>query len=202
MEELILCRHAESEYSQRGMLNGDPHVAVSLTDEGREQARRLGETLADVDIDLCVTSEFLRTIETADFAFAARDITRLVFPELNDHPAGDYEGGLLSDYLDWAHGATPSDFIPGTNESRAAVLGRFARGYALLYARSERTIVAILHSLPILYLLEAAAGNDPAARLGLLPYADPRRLTRPQVEQAIARLERWLERPAWGQPVG
>ena len=40
MDELILVRHAESEYSVRGLLNGDPRVAVALTDEGREQARR------------------------------------------------------------------------------------------------------------------------------------------------------------------
>lgn len=201
MEKLILCRHAESEYSVRGLLNGDPRVAVSLTQEGCEQARRLGETLASVDVDLCVTSEFARTIETADLAFARRDIPRLVVPELNDHPAGDYEGGRLSDYLEWAHGATPSDFIPGTSESRAAVLGRFVRGYTLLYARPEHTVVAILHSLPILYLLEAAAGKDPVARLGLLPYADPRKLDRTQFERALARLEGWLERPVWGQPV-
>jgi 2,3-bisphosphoglycerate-dependent phosphoglycerate mutase len=200
MQDLILVRHGESEYSARGLLNGDPRVAVSLTDEGREQARRLGGALADVDVDLCVTSEFARTIETADVAFAGRVIPRLVVPELDDHPAGDYEGRLLSDYLDWAHNATPSDFIPGTSESRATVLGRFARGYARVYARPERTIVAILHSLPILYLLEAAAGNDPVARLGLLPYADPRKLDHAQVEQALARLERWLKRPAWGEP--
>ena len=83
---------------------------------------------------------------------------------------------------------------------RAAILDRFKRGYALLLARPERTIVAILHSLPILYLLEAAAGKDPVARLGLLPYADPRKLDRAQVEDAIARLERWLGQPVWGQP--
>jgi broad specificity phosphatase PhoE len=197
MEELVLIRHAESEYSARGLLNGDPRVAVALTEEGREQARRLGEKLAETEVDLCVTSEFARTIETADIAFAGRAVPRLVVPELNDHPAGDYEGGLLSDYLEWAHGAGPADFVPGTTESRTDVVRRFTRGYALLLARPERTVVAILHSLPILYLLEAAAGNDPVARLGLLPYADPRKLDRPQVEAALGRLERWLHRPAW-----
>src|SRR5438270_427029 len=92
MDELILVRHAESEYSVRGLLNGDPRVAVALTDEGREQARRLGEALAQTEIDLCATSEFARTIETAEIALAGRDIAHLVVPELNDHPAGDYEG--------------------------------------------------------------------------------------------------------------
>jgi broad specificity phosphatase PhoE len=200
MDELILVRHAESEYSVRGLLNGDPRANVALTEEGRDQARRLGRRLARTEIDLCATSEFARTIETADLAFAGRDIPRLVVPELNDHPAGDYEGGLLSDYLDWAHRSQPTDFVPGTTESRVDVLRSFTRGYALLLARPERTVVAILHSLPILYLLEAAAGNDPVAKLGLLPYADPRKLDRAQLTQALARLEQWLERPAWGEP--
>jgi broad specificity phosphatase PhoE len=200
MDQLILVRHAESEYSSRGLVNGDPSIAVALTAEGREQARRLGERLAPTNVDLCVTSEFARTIETADIAFNGRDIPRLVMPELNDHPAGEYEGRLLSDYLEWAHGAGPSDPIPGTGENRAAVVARFSRGYALLLGRPEKTIVAILHSLPIVYLLEAAVGNDPVPRLGLLPYADPRKLGRAQVEDAVARLQRWLEHPAWVNP--
>jgi probable phosphoglycerate mutase len=197
MEELILVRHAESEYSARGLLNGDPRVAVALTEKGREQARRLGDVLRETEVGLCVTSQFARTIETADIAFAGRELPRLVVPELNDHPAGDYEGGLLSEYLEWAHGTQPTDFVPGTRETRADVLVKFTRGYALLLARPERTVVAILHSLPILYLLEAVAGNDPVARVGLLPYADPRTLDRGEVTEALVRLERWLENPVW-----
>ena len=87
--------------------------------------------------------------------------------------------------------------MPGTTETRAAVLARFVRGYALVADRPERAIVALLHSLPIMYLLEAAAGADPAARLGMLPYAEPRSLQQEAVERAIARLRRWLDDPAW-----
>jgi broad specificity phosphatase PhoE len=197
VDRLILVRHAESEYSAKGLLSGDPRTAVGLTETGREQARRLGAELADEQIDLCATSEFARTVETADIAFAGREIPRLVVPELNDHPAGDYEGRAIADYLEWAHASGPSDLIPGTDETRAAVVARFVRGYALVLDRAEPTIVAILHSLPIMYLLKAAAGTDPVARLGMLPYAEPRGLGRAEVERAIARLERWLESPAW-----
>ncbi len=201
MEELVLARHGESEYSVRGLLNGDPLVAVGLTEVGREQALQLGRALAEERIDLCVTSEFARTIETAEIAFAGRDIPRLVVPELNDHPAGEYEGRLLADYLEWAHATEPGDVIPGTTESRVVVLDRFTRGFALVLDRPEANVVAVWHSLPIQYLLGATAGRDPVARLGLLPYAEPHRLTRKQVERAIARLEGWLDRPVWGQPV-
>ncbi len=201
MKELILARHGESDYSARGLLNGDPRVVVPLTEDGRAQAIRLGEALAGTEIDLCVTSEFARTTETADIALTGRDVPRLVVPELNDHPAGDYEGLPLAEYLEWAHCARPNDLIPGTTVNRAAVVRRFARGFALVLGRPEPTILAVLHSLPIAYLLEAASGRDPAPRLGLLPYAEPRRLDREQVATAIARLESWLERPQWGQPV-
>jgi broad specificity phosphatase PhoE len=197
MQRLILARHAESEYSTRGLLSGDPRIEVGLTDTGREQARELGAKLAGEEIDLCVTSEFARTIETAAIAFAGREIPRLVVPELNDHPAGDYEGRPIAEYLEWAHTSGPLDPVPGTTETRAAVLARFVRGYALVADRPERAIVAVLHSLPIVYLLEAAAGADPAARLGMLPYAEPRSLGQEEVENAIKRLRRWLEDPAW-----
>ena len=197
MQRLILVRHAESEYSAKGLLSGDPRIAIGLTETGREQAREVGTKLADQRIDLCVTSEFARTIETANIAFAGRDIPRLVVPELNDHPAGEYEGRAMGDYLEWAHASGPEDLIPGTAETRAAVIARFARGYALVLDRRERTIVAVLHSLPIVYLLQAAAGADPVARLAMQPYAEPQTLHREEAKSAVARLERWLERPAW-----
>ena len=42
MQLLILARHGESEYSARGLLNGDPTVGVALTETGEAQARTLG----------------------------------------------------------------------------------------------------------------------------------------------------------------
>jgi 2,3-bisphosphoglycerate-dependent phosphoglycerate mutase len=197
VERLILIRHAESEYSVRGLMSGDPRIAVGLTDAGREQARLLGEALASEQIDLCVTTEFARTIETADVAFAGRQIPRLVVPELNEHTAGRYEGRPFAEYLAWAHTAGPLDVIPGTEETRALIAARLARGFALLLDRPERTIVAVLHSLPITYLAGAAAGSDPAQRLPLLAYAEPQELNRRQVEAGVARLELWSASPSW-----
>jgi broad specificity phosphatase PhoE len=45
MERVILARHAQSVFNVRGVLNGDPSIPGGLTDEGRAQARRLGERL-------------------------------------------------------------------------------------------------------------------------------------------------------------
>lgn len=191
VERLILVRHGESDYSARGLLNGDPNRYCPLTATGRVQAQRLGTLLRDERIDLCVTSVFQRTKETAEIALA-QGIPRLVVPELNDHPAGAFEGKAITEYLAWAHASPSDEPIPGTVESRLDVLRRFVRGYRMLLARPEPTIVAILHSLPISYLR-----SGPLQRLPLLDYAIPAIVAAPDVLTAVARLEWWAENPTW-----
>ena len=192
MERLILARHGESEYSARGLLNGDPGRRCPLTPTGREQARRLGKLLRAERIDLCVTSAFERTSETAEIAFRRRAIPRLVIAELNDHPAGEFEGKEIAEYLVWAHASPSSAPIPGASESRLDALSRFARGYRLLLERPETTIVAILHSLPISYLV-----TGPLQRLALLDYAEPATVTATDVLAGVERLEQWATSPTW-----
>ena len=192
MERLLLARHAESEYSARGMLNGDPSIVVSLTEEGRAQARRLGEMLAGEAIDVCAVTEFVRTRQTAELALSGRDVPIVVVPELNDHPAGRWEGRTLDEYLEWAHAASLHDVLPGGTESRLTVVDRFARGFGLLIDRPERVVLAVLHSLPIAYLLSAVEGRDPASRMGMLPYAEVRALDAADVRAAADRLRRWV----------
>lgn len=192
MERLIVARHGESDHSARGLLNGDPDLPCRLTPTGREQARRLGDVLRPVRVDLCVTSAFERTKETADVALAGRPIPRLVVPELNDHTAGEYEGRELDEYLVWAHAAPSGEPIPGTAESRLDVVRRFARGYRRLLERPEPTVLAVLHSLPIAYLL-----SGPLRRLPLLEYAEPSFVPAADVATGVERLERWAASPTW-----
>jgi 2,3-bisphosphoglycerate-dependent phosphoglycerate mutase len=192
VDRLILVRHGESEYSARGLLNGDPRHRCRLTQTGRVQARRLGTFLRPERIDLCVTSEFERTIETADIALARRAIPRLVIPDLNDHPAGDFEGKAIADYIAWAHDAPSRALIPGTTESRLDVLRRFTRGYRTLLDRPEPAILAILHSLPISYLQ-----SGPLQQLPLLDYATPAVVPAMEVLAGVERLEKWATNPTW-----
>lgn len=192
VERLILARHGESDYSARGLLNGDPGRRCRLTATGRVQAQRLGTLLHVEPIDLCVTSAFERTKETADIALAQRGTPRLVVTELNDHLAGEFEGKALTEYIAWAHASSSRDPIPGATESRLDALRRFARGYRLVLDRSEPTIVAILHSLPISYLV-----SGPLQRLPLLDYAVPTIVLAADVLAGVERLEDWAMSPTW-----
>jgi broad specificity phosphatase PhoE len=197
MDEVILARHGESERSVVGTVNGDPTVACALTPRGEEQSRRLGERLADVEIDLCVTSEFERARQTADLALAGRQIPRLVLPELNDVRFGEFEGRMLADYREWAAANEPTVEVPGGGESRSATVARYVRAYRTILARPERTILIVAHGLPIRYVLNALEGTDPAPLVEQVAYAEPYRLARSDLDLAVERLERWAATPAW-----
>src|SRR5437899_8123738 len=101
-KSVIFARHGESEFSARGLLNGEVGVAGGLTQRGRAEARRLGEALRDEPLDLCVMSQFQRVRETADEALRGRDVARLVLAELNDPLYGRFEGRRLAEYRAWA----------------------------------------------------------------------------------------------------
>lgn len=197
VQSVILVRHGESALSVVGRTNGDPRVACALTEVGREQSRRLGRLLSGDDIGLCVVSEFERARETADLALEGREVPRLVLPELNDIRFGDYEGLELADYRTWARAHGPEEPAPGGGDSRAETVRRYARAYRTILARPEDTILVVAHGLPVRYVLEAAAGRDPAPAIEQVPYAEPFRLTAVQLAAAAARLETWAAEPSW-----
>jgi len=86
---------------------------------------------------------------------------------------------------------------PGDGESRVAIVRRYAAGYGALLARPERTAIAVLHSLPIAYVLAAHEGLDPAPRVPLVAYATAYRFSAEQLAAAVDRLAAWAESPTW-----
>lgn len=197
MNRAILARHAESTLSAVGRTNGDPSLAVHLTEAGREQARQLWRTLAAEPIDLCVTSEFARARETADLALAGREVPRLVLAELNDIRFGKFEGGELAAYRAWAHGHGPEVPAPGGGESRVETVARYVRGFRTILERPEDTVLVVAHSLPIRYVLNAVGGTAPVPRIEKVPYATPFPLGAAELADAAERLATWLAEPVW-----
>ena len=199
MQRLILARHGESEYSARGLLNGDPAVAVGLTERGREEALRLGRELAGEPLDLAVHTGFPRTRSTLELALAGRDgVPVLEESRLADPGAGDFEGRTLDEYRAWAWTADSRAAAPGGGESRLAVVRRYAAAYRGLLDRSERTILVVLHALPIAYVLIALEGEPPRTRMDVrVDYARPHFLDAGELERALAVLEGWCAAPTW-----
>jgi probable phosphoglycerate mutase len=194
VRELVLARHGESEYSLKQLVNGDPGVACPLTPAGREQARALGAALGDVD--LVAVTEFERVRETADLALGDREVPRLVVPQLNDPRYGEFEGGALDAYREWVWGRGPLD-APAGGEHRGEIAARYAAGFRTLLERPDERILLVAHSLPIRYVLDAAEGVSPRAKVGLVEYARPYSLTRERLERAVDVLDAWAASPVF-----
>jgi broad specificity phosphatase PhoE len=179
MERVILARHAQSVFNVRGVLNGDPSIPGGLTEDGRAQARRLGERLAEEHIDLCVTTEFERTRETADIALAGRDVPRLVVPELGDPPNGDLEQRPYAELARWREANGPDVPIPGLDRTERDYFETVERGCRRLVERPERTILAILHGYVVAWITRGA--NSPASGR----HAEETILTAPELLEAL-----------------
>lgn len=199
MERAILIRHAESAYSRKNLLNGDPYVWNPLTRRGRAQARRLGEELRNEPIDLCVTTRFMRTRETADLALGDRPIPRLVVEELDDVKVGDFEGKAVEEYRQWQRQHGPADASPG-GESRVEAIERYVAGYRALLRREEPHLLVVAHGLPITAVLLAMRGEDiPDTLKGVqAEYATPHPVTRQQLDSAVRAMKEWAGRAGRG----
>lgn len=199
MQLVLVARHAESECSARGTVNGEPNDGCRLTQRGQGQARALGRSLLGRELDLYVTSEFRRTQETAEIAVAGRELPWLELPELNDIRVGAFEGGSLDLYTSWAHGHEPEEQPAGGGESRLEAAARFVRGFRIVLAREEPVILVVTHGLAVSFLREAAAGRTFHAHHTLVPYARPFEFGAEELARALERLENWLLDPRWSE---
>jgi ribonuclease H / adenosylcobalamin/alpha-ribazole phosphatase len=191
---LILARHGEAASNVGDVVSGIP-PGEGLSARGRRQARALGRALAGERVDLGVSSELLRARETLELALAGREVPTTTLASFNEINFGQFEGGPLATYRDWAWTTEPDVECPGGGESRASAAARIADALDYLLARREPTILLIGHALPVRYVLDAADGRFPSARIGEIAHAEPFRLQRDDVDAAAEALRTWSETP-------
>jgi broad specificity phosphatase PhoE len=189
MRLFMLLRHAHSTLNAEGRVNGDPTMPVPLTPEGRAEAERAGHQLAQLEIELCVHTRFLRTRETAESLLLGRDVPLLEEPLLDDVDVGELEGATIADYRAWKRAHARDEPFPG-GESLDDCATRYARAFRRLLERPERTVVVVCHEIPVRYALNAAAGSDELdGPEHLIPNATPYLFDEAALERAAARIE-------------
>jgi broad specificity phosphatase PhoE len=146
-------------------------------------------------VGIGIATRLVRTQETLELALGRRDVERSVLPGLDEIDFGSYEGGPLVDYRTWAWTNEPDAVCPGGGESRVEAAERFAQALHTLLQRPEEVIVAVSHSLPIRYVLDASDGRFPAARIEHVPHATPYELDSDAVERAAETLRVWAAAP-------
>lgn len=93
MSNLVLIRHGKSEWNALGRWTGwsDP----SLSDDGRDEAKRGGEALKDIKFDYGFTSKLVRAKETLSEikkVINQDDLPTIEHEALNERDYGDFTG--------------------------------------------------------------------------------------------------------------
>ena len=90
MSKWFLVRHGQTDWNAQGLLQG--HTDVPLNDVGRDQARRLGESLSHVGLGASYSSDLLRCAQTLEPLVAGRDLSVSYTKLLREQAFGRWEG--------------------------------------------------------------------------------------------------------------
>jgi broad specificity phosphatase PhoE len=163
IERLLIARHAESECSRASMLNGDPTRPCPLSEQGRAQAREMGERLATTPIDVCFVTQFERTHETAHLALTGRDVRIVEERLLNDPFLGEFEGTEYDAHDRWMDAHDWHAKPPG-GENQLEALTRYVAGFRRVLVADARTALVVAHHFPISFVLTIAWDDGPTIR--------------------------------------
>lgn len=193
MDTLTLSRHGESLACVADIVNGDPERDGGLSSLGRRQAAELGSELREQRIDLCVTSEFPRTHETASIALEGRETSSMIDARLNDIRYGDFEGLPRAAYHEWAVSNGVATPLPGGGESRGDVARRLCDALDDLLSRDLETVLVVTHELLIHDVIAGTQCLPPPELRVKVEYASPHRFTGEDIYRSTEFLRQWLE---------
>lgn len=158
MRLFLLVRHGQSLFNVDQVVNGDPALDRGLSEQGIEEAERLGGQIAAAPLGLVAVSPFPRALQTANIALGGRDVPHLVDEELGDVRIGELEGASLDAYREAPAHSNRKERFPG-GESLDEAGRRYADAFEQLLARPERAVLVVAHEIPLRYALNGAAGS-------------------------------------------
>ena len=163
---VYLIRHGATELSSEDRFAGA--IDVKLSDEGRDQARRLGDRLANEPLTAAYASPMQRTIDTAT-AIAERHrlpvgrvdgIREIAHGRWEGKTRADVEKAFPEEYDRYEH--DPFTFSPEGGESGLQVTARALPALMkLVDAHCDERIVVVSHKATIRLILSSMLGFDP-----------------------------------------
>jgi len=93
-----IVRHGESEWNSKKLIQGQtPHIP--LTNNGKNQAKKLGDKLKSIDFDKVFSSDLLRAKQTAEIITLDKKIVVATIKALRERNFGSYTGKPVTLYL-------------------------------------------------------------------------------------------------------
>jgi len=157
MESVLCIRHAQSTMNAAGLWQGqaDP----PLSEEGREQARDLGERLRGDSLSVLVSSDLRRARETAEIAAQRLGIAAHPEPALRELDVGDWSGLAAEEIARRWPGefarfqAGDVDARPGGGETRRELRARVVAALCALPQRYRGDRIAVVTHLGVIRTL-------------------------------------------------
>lgn len=185
---IYLVRHGATTLTVEDRFAGETDVLLS--EEGREQARRLSERLTGEPIAAFYASPMSRTMETARIVAGPHGLDVEARDGLREISHGHWEGKKRSEverefpreYARWE--ADPFTFAPPGGESGLAVTARALPALlAIVEENRDRQALVVSHKATIRLLVSSLLGFDPRsyrdrldqspASLNILDFKDP-----------------------------
>ncbi|AOR34658.1 bifunctional RNase H/acid phosphatase [Streptomyces fodineus] len=165
----VLLRHGETPLTPQKRFSGSGGTDPSLSDAGREQARRTAEALARRGtVQAVIASPLTRTRETAGIVAARLGLDVTIEDGLRETDFGAWEGLTFGEVRDrhpddlnaWL--ADPEAHPTGGGESFAETATRIAATRdKLVAAHAGRTVLLVSHVTPIKTFVRLALGAPP-----------------------------------------
>ena len=155
MNQIVLVRHGETEWSRSGQHTGN--TDIPLTAAGRRQAEALGARLAAWSFVRVLSSPLSRALETCRLAGLGEGVE--VTDDLREWDYGDYEGRRTTDIRTerpgwdlWAHGVPAGETVDdvGRRADRVLDVARATDGDVAVFAHGHvlRVVAARWAGLP------------------------------------------------------
>lgn len=184
--QLLLIRHGQTDMNKEGRFYGRTDSPINAT--GREQAVALAQRIANVPIDVAISSPLSRAYETGQIALAGRDITMLTNDLLVEMDHGSWEGLKFADAraLDvtawdrWQAGELNNPYGGETLEDMFARVETWVAQIKTTYTQGEtvavfahggvlQSLVCVLMGTPPRPLWQYRFGNCAIAEVELYP---------------------------------
>lgn len=162
---LYLIRHGATQLTAEDRFAGA--VGVDLSDEGRHQAQRLSQRLADDAIKAVYTSPLSRTVETAGILARPHGLALVHRDGLREISHGRWEGltrrevedRFPDEYAAWE--MDPFTFAPQSGESGLLVLARALPVVReIVLAHPGETVAVVSHKATLRLILSSLLGFD------------------------------------------
>lgn len=164
MVKLYLVRHGQTEDNVKQILQGQ--MPGQLTQEGVREAERLCERMKEVPIDVFVSSDLARAIDTCRIIAAPHGKEVVETPLLRERDWGDFTGAYIPDLKDRAW--------PDNVESAERMMAR-AKNFItwLRVTYPEQTVLAVGHGI-INKMIQSVYYNKPMREIPRMENAEVR----------------------------